>query len=95
VTSIDAKKLPAGTVLVWMASPIWNIVELIEIEMYGNAGRWIIRPIATISHVMRPVNGELPVYARDLMTLHRFVEKKPEFLHRAISSIFDKRRSLL
>jgi hypothetical protein len=92
VKSSDAKKLPIGSILIWNASPIYNLVELIEIEQVG---RWIIKPMTTISHDMKPVNGELPVYAKDLSTLRKFVEKKPEFVHKTVSSIFDPWRSVL
>ena len=92
--SSEAKKLPIGSILVFRSTLIHTLVELVEIEMYGNAGRWIIRPMTTITHSMKPT-GEIPVYAKELWTLQQYKEKNPEQLHNVVSSIFDKERSLL
>jgi hypothetical protein len=91
VKSSEAKKLPIGSILIFRANPIHYLVELVEIEMMV---RWIIRPLSTITHSMRPT-GEIPVYAKDLWTLQQYKEKNPKQMHNAVSSIFDKERSLL
>jgi hypothetical protein len=90
VTSRNAKKLPIGSILVFTSPNIHTLVELVEIEEW----RWVIRPMATITHSMRPT-GEITVYAKGLQTLEQYKEKNPDKLHMVISSIFDKERSLL
>jgi hypothetical protein len=96
VTSRLAKQLRIGDILINSNFPVLSVVELTEIESYGQANKYIIRFISTITHSMRPVKGEIPVYAKDLLTFTQLKDKKNiEVLHLAVSSIFDETRTLL